>query len=97
VQLDDARLRSLDRVVQRDRRVRIRAGVENDADQVAGNRFASRLLNPVDELSFVIRLRRSNATATISQMINVSRELSTQYIRASFLNGIKKTGGGEWI
>jgi hypothetical protein len=56
VQLDHRELRSLDRVVQRDRRVRVGTRVVDGADAVARLDLATEVMDPVDQLTLVVGL-----------------------------------------
>ena len=56
VQFDDWHAGTLDRVVQRNRRVRVGARIHHDTEHAVGCHLAAGLVNPVDQLAFVIRL-----------------------------------------
>ena len=56
VHFDHRALRAFDGVVQRDGRVGVSAGVEDDAQQVAGLRRRANTMNNFNQFTFIIKL-----------------------------------------
>jgi hypothetical protein len=92
VKLDDGCVAALDRVMERDRRVREGSRIEHDTKHVAGRDLSARLVDPIDQVAFVVRLAAFDRDAELCALL-LAYPFNVRQRIVAILRGLPRTRG----